>query len=103
MRAMRELVPGIDATWTALSRPPVELAWPALGLRAQMRTDATHIVAAHAVDRGAIAVEPQTHAPQGLRRLVRGEPGALAVLEPGATLELHIELAFEIGLSEMSR
>jgi aldose 1-epimerase len=94
MRVMRELSAGIDSTWTALSQPPVELAWPALGLRAQMRTDASHIVAAHALDRGAIAVEPQTHAPQGLRRLVLGQPGALAVLEPGSTLELHIELAF---------
>jgi aldose 1-epimerase len=94
MRLMRELTPGIDATWTDLSQPQVELAWPDLGLSARMRTNATHIVAAHAVDRGAIAVEPQTHAPQGLDRLIRGEPGALSVLGSGQTLELTIELTF---------
>mgnify|MGYP001794549893 CR=1 FL=1 len=34
------------------------------------------------------ALEPETHAPQGLRRLLNGEPGGLAVVVPGETLTL---------------
>jgi hypothetical protein len=37
-------------------------------------------------------VEPQTHAPAGVRRLQRGEPGALEILGAGATLALEIRL-----------
>jgi hypothetical protein len=40
----------------------------------------------------AVAVEVQTHAPQGLRRLERREPGALALLDPRAALSLTVEL-----------
>jgi galactose mutarotase-like enzyme len=42
----------------------------------------------------AVAVEPQTHAPNGLRRLLRGEAAGLAWLAPGATLPLEVELDF---------
>ncbi|MEO6349783.1 MAG: hypothetical protein ABIP53_03950 [Candidatus Limnocylindrales bacterium] len=97
MRVAGSLEVGVDATWVDLDDPALELNWPELGLRATLRSrNATlHIVAANPGDRGAIAVEPQTHAPQGLRRLMRRQPGALAIIEPGEILELTTELAFE--------
>ena len=42
----------------------------------------------------AAAIEPQTHLPQGLGRLLRGEPGALELLAPAATLRLAMEWQF---------
>jgi hypothetical protein len=53
------------------------------------------IVAASPGEIDAVAVEPETHAPQGLRRLLRGEPDALTMLAPGERLELVMELAFK--------
>jgi galactose mutarotase-like enzyme len=87
---------GLDAAWTDLADPPVELRWPKFDVAATMRLSGPtlHIVAARLADRDAVAIEPQTHAPQGLRRLLRGEPGALALLDPGETLRLTIALAF---------
>jgi len=96
-RAVGEMPAGLDATWTRLAEPPVELRWPDFGLQATIRiaSSTPHVVAASPGDLDAIAVEPQTHAPQGLRRLLRGEPGALAMLGPGQALRLGLELAFE--------
>jgi aldose 1-epimerase len=95
MRAERELHPGIDAAWTDLSDPAVVLHWPDLGLQLSLASaDAAWVVAANPPDRDAIAVEPQTHAPQGLRRLIDGEPGGLTLLAPGESLRLTIELLF---------
>ncbi|HEY8168414.1 MAG TPA: hypothetical protein VIF84_06855 [Candidatus Limnocylindrales bacterium] len=96
---LRRLAPppiGLDGTWMDVAGP-VELTWPQLGLQATMRVDAPTacIVVASPPGRGAIAVEPETHAPQGIRRLVRDEPGALAMLAPGDRLRLGVELAFE--------
>ncbi len=54
-----------------------------------------YVVAASPSDVEAIAVEPETHAPQALRRLRNGEPGGLTMLEPGGALELTTDLAFE--------
>jgi aldose 1-epimerase len=97
LRKIGPMERGLDATWAGLDDPAVELAWPALGLRATMRSDAgtLHVTAANPTDLEALAVEPQTHAPQGLRRLLRGEPGALAMLAPGDELKQNIELRFE--------
>jgi aldose 1-epimerase len=98
LRQLRDMPADLDATWTDLGRPPVELGWPAFGLQATMDASATvsHIVAASPSGLDAIAVEPQTHAPYGLRRLLTGEPGALAMLDPGGALELGVELSFEL-------
>lgn len=96
LREQSSIAAGLDATWADLERPAVELAWPELGLRATLRADGptVHVVAANPTDIDATAVEPQTHAPDGLRRLLHGDPGALAMLAPGEVLRLGVELAF---------
>jgi aldose 1-epimerase len=95
-RAVSELPLGLDATWTGLTEPPIELRWPASGLRATMSFEAPTrcVAAASAADIEAIAVEPETHAPFGLRRLLRGEPDGLSLLDPGASMDLAIALRF---------
>jgi aldose 1-epimerase len=97
VRGAEGMSDGLDATWAELGEPPVELHWPDLGVRAWLRmvARATYVVAASPAELDAIAVEPQTHAPQGLRRLINGEPGALALLDPGGILTLSTELSFE--------
>ena len=97
LRRVGPMAADLDATWTDLADPPVELVWPDAGVRATMRATPPvgYIVAASPGDVDAIAVEPQTHAPQGLRRLLGREPGALTMLKPGQTLGLTVELAFQ--------
>jgi aldose 1-epimerase len=94
-RALRALPEGLDATWTDLSDPAVELVWPG---RAQafmrVETAGAFIAGASPAGMDAIAIEPETHAPQGLRRLLAGAPGGLAMLEPHRTLSLTVRLAF---------
>lgn len=94
----RALAPDLDGTWAGV-RSPVELAWPAAGVSARMDVDATHLLVAAAspahID--AVAVEPQAHGPDGLRRLLRDEPDAPAVLEPGEALTLDIRLTVALA------
>jgi aldose 1-epimerase len=95
MRSMSEPPAELDATWTGLSRPAVQLRWPDIGIEAELeiQTDASPCVAvATPSDPAATAVEPQTHAPDGLRRLINGEPDAIAVLAPDETLRLGLRL-----------
>jgi aldose 1-epimerase len=98
-RRLEALPDGLDATWADLADPPAILDWPDVGIRATMTVAAVppgrFVVAASFAGMDAIAVEPQTHAPDGLRRLERGEPGGLALVPPGGTLELDVGLAFE--------
>jgi aldose 1-epimerase len=86
---------GIDACWTDLPDPAVHLGWPD-GVGMTMRGDRPDavVVAANPVERGAAAVEIQTHAPDGLRRLLGAEPYGLELLDPGATLALTLTLSF---------
>jgi len=97
LRALGEMADDLDATWTDLVDPPVELRWPRAGIAATIRvtTPSDYIVAASPGEIDAIAVEAQTHAPQGLRRMLGGEPGGLTWLEPGESLELVVGLAVE--------
>jgi aldose 1-epimerase len=96
LRTLTAIPDGLDATWATLGDPPVTLRWPATGIEATMRigAPASFVVAASPGHLDAVAIEPQTHAAQAIRRLLRGEPGALALLEPGGTLELRMDLAF---------
>ena len=97
LRQLGEMAAELDATWGELADPPVVLDWPDLGVRATMaiRARTRYVCAASPAGRDAIAIEPQTHAPHGLRRLLNAEPGALAWLDPGQTLDLGLELAFQ--------
>lgn len=85
----------LDATWSGFDEPAVEMRWSSLGVGLAMRIQAPTRFVAAATPAGldAIAVEPETHAPQGLRRLLDGQPGGLAWLEPGETLRLTTRLA----------
>lgn len=97
LRTLTSMAPDLDATWADLATPQVELAWPTMGVGATMRITAptTYVVAASPADLDAVAVEPQTHAAQGLWRLLNGQPGGLTMLDPGQELGLGVELAFE--------
>ena len=97
LRTLGAMADDLDATWLDLAEPPVELRWPEHEIRAVMRTapPASYVVAASPGSLDAVAVEPETHAPQGLRRMLNGEPGGLARLAPGQTLRMDVELAFE--------
>lgn len=86
----------LDGSWLDLEEDRLELRWPDLGIRASLRWEATAptsiaIASPRALD--GVAVEPQTHLPDGLRRWLAGDPGGLATIEPGASLDLAIELA----------
>jgi len=97
LRKLRPMPEGLDAAWLDPRDPAVELRWPELGVGAVLRAWSEAgfcIVAASPGRLNAVAIEPQTHLPQGLRRLLRGEPGGLHLLAPGAGLHLTIELAF---------
>lgn len=96
LRRLAPMAPDLDATWTAIGEPPVRLRWVDAGIDATVRFDAParYVCAASPTEREAIALEPQTHAPGGLRRFVHGEPGGLVPLGPGETLALGIEIAF---------
>jgi aldose 1-epimerase len=98
LRRMRHVPDDIDATWLAPRDPAVELRWPDIGVVATMRVRSgagVCIVVASPTTLDAIAIEPQTHAPHGLRRFLGGEPGGLHPVQPGATMRLTTELAFE--------
>jgi aldose 1-epimerase len=97
LRRLRPMPDDLDATWTDLSEPRVEIRWPEPGIRATMRaaSPSLYIVAASPSHLDAIALEPQTNAPQAIRRLLGDEPGALALLPPGGELRLGVTLAFE--------
>jgi aldose 1-epimerase len=92
-----EMPDGLDATWTDVGSPPVTLEWATRGIRATLTTDPVvdHIVAASPADIDAVAIEPQTHAPDAVRRLLNRERGRLALLPPGETMMLAIRLGFE--------
>jgi aldose 1-epimerase len=87
----------LDGTWTDLDEPVVDLAWPALGLVGRLQIDAPtpHVAVATPSTRDAFAVEPQTHAPDPLRRLERDQPGAPSILAPGEELGLTLRLSVE--------
>lgn len=98
LRSMRPMPSDLDAAWLDPGDPAVELHWPGLEVAAtlRLRSDAGRvIVAASPSGLDSVAIEAQTHLPQGLRRLLGGEPGGLIPLAPGATIRLETELAFE--------
>lgn len=100
LRAVRRVPDALDATWLAPRDPAAELHWPDISVTARMRVRSAAsvcIVVASPSSLDAVAVEPQTHAPYGLRQFLSGEPGGLRAIPPGGTLGLTTELAFEMA------
>jgi aldose 1-epimerase len=95
LRTLRPMPDELDATWTGLGEVPVTLRWATRGVEASLQTTSKFVVATSPSSIDAVAVEPQTHAPQGDRRLRLGEPGALELIGPGQVLRLDVELRFE--------
>ena len=97
LRAGRVPDAGLDGTWTALAAPRIELAWPQANSVASIEADAAHLLVAVATPGhlDAVAVEPQTHGPDGLRRLEHGEPDAPALLPPGESLSMTVRITVE--------
>ncbi|MBI3746765.1 MAG: hypothetical protein HY264_09665 [Chloroflexi bacterium] len=94
LRRLGRLPDGLDATWLDVGRRAVELRWPALGLEATLELDSSggRAVAVASPAGAGVAVEPQTHGPWALARLLRGDPDGLSLLSPGASLDLAIDL-----------
>ncbi len=96
LRALAAPALGLDATWSDLHRPRIELAWPDRGMAAVLEaaTSGPDLLVAIAspptID--AIAVEPQTHGPDPLRRFARQEPDAPHLLAAGDELRLTLTL-----------
>jgi galactose mutarotase-like enzyme len=86
-RDRRRLSPvpwGLDTVWTGLTSRSIDLAWPELGISATYAFGpaASHVVLAAFADHNAVAIEPITHKPGG-------GPPAMAILQPGESLELE--------------
>jgi aldose 1-epimerase len=96
-RRLGELPAGMDATWVGIGDPAAELVWPKSRIHLTMRVRASRacVVAARPAGSDALALEPQTHAPEGLRRLINGEPDSLEIIAPGATLQLGVTLEID--------
>lgn len=96
LRAATALPADIDATWTDLDTPAIELAWPQDRIAATMTIRARQavVVGANPTRLDATAVEPQTHAPHGLERLQHRRPYAIDLIAPGETLTLGLAIAF---------
>jgi len=96
-RRLEPMPEDLDATWTEIGEPPITLEWPGPGIGCTITFDApTRVVTAAspaAID--AVAVEPATHAPAGIRRLLGSEPGGMSLLGGGETMELLVRFAFE--------
>ena len=92
---------GIDATWTDLRPARVDLWWPEVELsaRIEIESDAeaacVAVAAPDSID--AVAVEPQTHGPDPMRRLAYGEPDAPRLLPPGDDLRFRVRLSVAQG------
>ena len=95
LRHLGPMTVGVDATWPVHGRPAATLFWPDTGVRVDIDIGPadSQVVAANPGNRGAIALEPETHAPMGLRRMLNGEPGAMTLIAPGESLSIVTKLA----------
>lgn len=106
LREFRELADGLDAAWAADGDAAFELRWPHLDIAVRVTASASaptvYVAAANPGDVDAVAVEPQTHAPWGMRRLLDGERGGLTWLPPGESLTLDTQLSFRVAEKEQT-
>jgi aldose 1-epimerase len=96
LRVLQPMPSGLDGTWVRRGDQPVTLRWPDVGIAAVLRAgpSAGYLCAASPAHFDAVAVEPQTHAPNGLRRLLHGAAGGLQTLGTGESLRLDVSLSF---------
>lgn len=87
---------GVDASWVRLTDPSIRVRWDDIGVALTMSADDPDIAVAVARPPGldAVAIELQTHAPAGIRRLLRAEPYALRALAAGESMHLQLTLQF---------
>ena len=90
LRHLGSMAIGVDATWPIDGHLAATLFWPDTGVRVTLAVEPAnaYVVAANPGNRDAIALEPETHAPMGLRRLLKSEPGAMTLIAPGEKLSL---------------
>jgi aldose 1-epimerase len=96
LRSLRSPPWGMDDVFTDLGSPFAELVWRGWALRCVIEVSAavSHGTVAAFENMAAVAVEPQTHATDGHRRLHDGERGGVAVLASGEELELVATFGF---------
>lgn len=96
LRVLRPMPPDLDGTWVRRDDQAVTLRWPDVGITAVLQAgpSAGYLCAASPSHFNAVAVEPQTQAPNGLRRLRHREAGGLRWLAPGASLPFAVDLLF---------
>jgi aldose 1-epimerase len=98
LRTLRRPPADLDGSWVDVTPPAATLAWPDVGLRATIEMESARrpcVAVATPAVLDAIAVEPQTHGPDGVRRLLNGEPDALGRLAPGEVLRLALRITVE--------
>lgn len=85
---------GSHKLYTALGSHTIPLLWAESGVSAVLSFEGPvdHVLVYAAEELHAIAIEPQTHAPDGIRRLREHLPGALTLLEPGEQLDVTYRL-----------
>lgn len=85
---------GTHALYTAPREQAVRLRWPLRGVEAELTFGAAadHLLVFALESADAIAIEPQTHAPDGHRRALAGESGGVATLAPGEQLSVAYAL-----------
>lgn len=86
---------GSHRLFTDLTSQEVFLTWPKQKLQAKLTfsDELDHLLIYAKQDSHSIAIEPQSHAPNGLERLNRSQPGAVRVLAAGESLDVWYELS----------
>jgi aldose 1-epimerase len=97
LRILGPIPADVDATWSDLADPAAELQWTGVRGTIEIEPQAAYVLAATPSTLDATALEAQTHAPHGLRRLLQGEPGAMTLMAPGETLRIAVTLSFSDG------
>lgn len=86
---------GSHRLFTDLTTQNVSLFWPKQKLQANLAfsDELDHLLIYAKQNSRSIAIEPQSHAPNGFDRLNHSEPGAVKVLSPGESLDVWYELS----------
>ncbi|HUQ38531.1 MAG TPA: hypothetical protein VM030_00115, partial [Acidimicrobiales bacterium] len=91
-RSLRPVRWGLDAPWAGLTTDTARLVVAGVDLELRWSTTVTTVMVNSHEPFGAVAIEPQSHAPDGFGRLANGAEGGVAVLQPGEQLSLWMAL-----------